>query len=303
MHYIVFDLEWNGAGRANKVPKAVQDAIPFEIIEIGAVKLDEQLRTTGKFSTQIRPRLYPILTGPVAAVTRRHPSSMKYGLDFSDAARDFLAFCGDDYLFCTWSESDTATLLMNLRYYQLADRLEMPCIDVQYLFDQLVEQADMQRSIEYAIDFLDLPKSQPFHQAVNDAWYTGQIFRRIAELNRVENNGADLIARFAFDPNINRSSQLTLGPLDDKDAVGPALDAQEMLCPGCGAALQLEQPWEAEKSRLTAAFSCPEHGLVLAKCRWRRKQPGQFFAYLSLRISRDRALAAEPDPQQTERRQ
>jgi len=303
MHYIVFDLEWNGAGRANKVPKAIQDAIPFEIIEIGAVKLDEQFRLAGKFSTQIRPRLYPILTGPVAAVTRRHQQSMKYGLDFRDAARDFLAFCGDEYLFCTWSESDTATLLMNLRYYQLADRLEMPCIDVQYLFDQLVEQADMQRSIEYAIDFLDLPKPQPFHQAVNDAWYTGQIFRHIAELNRTENNGTDLAARYAFDPNLNRSSQLTLGPLANQEAIGPALDTLEANCPGCGTPLRLEQPWEAEKSRFTAAFSCPDHGLILAKCRWRRKQPGQFFAYLSLRISRDQALAQEIEQQQSERRQ
>jgi hypothetical protein len=42
----VFDLEWNGAGR-QQVPKAVQDAIPFEIIEIGAVKLDEQFAWPG----------------------------------------------------------------------------------------------------------------------------------------------------------------------------------------------------------------------------------------------------------------
>ena len=35
MHYIVFDLEWNIAGHANKVDPAVKAAIPFEIIEIG----------------------------------------------------------------------------------------------------------------------------------------------------------------------------------------------------------------------------------------------------------------------------
>ena len=43
MHYIVFDLEWNIPGRANKVSDEDRQALPFEIIEIGAVKLNESL--------------------------------------------------------------------------------------------------------------------------------------------------------------------------------------------------------------------------------------------------------------------
>ena len=47
MNYIVLDLEWNqcpyGKGRENK-------KLPFEIIEIGAVKLNEKREIVDSFS-------------------------------------------------------------------------------------------------------------------------------------------------------------------------------------------------------------------------------------------------------------
>ena len=45
-NYIVFDLEWNQSanGKERSVPH-----FPFEIIEIGAVKLNENFQMTGEF--------------------------------------------------------------------------------------------------------------------------------------------------------------------------------------------------------------------------------------------------------------
>ena len=55
MNYIVFDLEWNqsNTGREKEVEK-----LPFEIIEIGAVKIDDTCVTTGEFHELIRPQVY-----------------------------------------------------------------------------------------------------------------------------------------------------------------------------------------------------------------------------------------------------
>lgn len=287
MHYVVFDLEWNNAGKVNKVDPAVVEAMPFEIIEIGAVKLDEQFKMVSKYNVTIRPRYYPILTSHVAAVTNRKQQSLKYGLDFLDAAKGFLEWCGQDYLFCTWSESDTAALKMNLKFYGLADRLQVRCLDVQYLFDVLVEQADMQRSIEYAVDFLRLPKSQPFHLAVNDAWYTGQILRQIVEIVQREQADLDVIARYAFDPNLNRAYQFSLSGLATIEAALLELSQQVPLCPACGAALIRQQDWNQDGNKAQATFSCPEHGRVLGKGRLRRKGPEQVIASVSIRLDRD----------------
>ena len=55
MNYIVVDFEWNqtsyGKGSENR-------KIPFEIIEIGAVKLNEKRKEVDRFSRTIRPKVY-----------------------------------------------------------------------------------------------------------------------------------------------------------------------------------------------------------------------------------------------------
>ena len=50
MNYIVLDLEWNQSptGKADEIK-----TIPFEIIEIGAVKLNEQQEILDQFSEMI----------------------------------------------------------------------------------------------------------------------------------------------------------------------------------------------------------------------------------------------------------
>ena len=54
MNYIVLDLEWNqspsGKIYSNK-------SLPFEIIEIGAVKLNSCFKEIGRFSELIKPRV------------------------------------------------------------------------------------------------------------------------------------------------------------------------------------------------------------------------------------------------------
>ena len=55
MNYIVFDLEWNQSpiGQAGEHPR-----MPFEIIEIGAVKLDENYNVIDEFSRLVKPKIY-----------------------------------------------------------------------------------------------------------------------------------------------------------------------------------------------------------------------------------------------------
>ena len=52
MNYIVLDFEWNQStyGREARLRR-----LPFEIIEIGAVKLDAQGRVIEEYDTIIRP--------------------------------------------------------------------------------------------------------------------------------------------------------------------------------------------------------------------------------------------------------
>ena len=57
MDYIIFDLEWNQSSHPGKVDEKGR-ALPFEIVEIGAVKLNENRDMIGEFSELIKPQIY-----------------------------------------------------------------------------------------------------------------------------------------------------------------------------------------------------------------------------------------------------
>ena len=57
MSIIVLDLEWNQSNSDKKENRQPQVPV-FEIIEIGAVKLNEKREIVERFSQLIRPQIY-----------------------------------------------------------------------------------------------------------------------------------------------------------------------------------------------------------------------------------------------------
>ena len=56
MHYIVMDLEWNQPLSHRSAPyRRLGNQLMFEVIQIGAVKLDRNLRMRGSFNQFIAP--------------------------------------------------------------------------------------------------------------------------------------------------------------------------------------------------------------------------------------------------------
>ena len=52
MNYIIFDLEWNQSSRKERE----EPHLPFEIVEIGAVKLNERREVVSTFERRVRPQ-------------------------------------------------------------------------------------------------------------------------------------------------------------------------------------------------------------------------------------------------------
>ena len=69
MNYIVLDLEWNQSSRGKQYTVL---GLPFEIIQIGAVKLDENKKVTGKWERIIKPVVYTRLHGKVSEMLLIH---------------------------------------------------------------------------------------------------------------------------------------------------------------------------------------------------------------------------------------
>ncbi len=176
MNYIVFDLEWNQSprGSAGEHPR-----MPFEIIEIGAVKLDEKFNTLDEFHTLITPRIYPKLHRVIRGMLNYDEKTLKKdGVPFKDACSAFLAWCGEDYEFCTWGASDLYYLQNNMDFYYM-EKLPYPVkfFNVQQIYADIYSEDHEICKLEKAVEHLGLSEQEAYHAAISDARYTARVMQ------------------------------------------------------------------------------------------------------------------------------
>ena len=190
MNYVVIDLEWNQSadGKNNE-----NRGLCFEIIEIGAVMLDEKRQQVKDFSRIIKPQVFKKLNYITRGLVNIPQSELEAGEEFPDAMQEFLSWCGEDYIFCTWGSGDLVELQRNMRYYGMKDlnKKPFPYLDVQKLYGLDFEKKKTARSLEYAVNTLGIPMDVPFHRAYGDAYYTGRILSAIRD--------GELLTRYSYD--------------------------------------------------------------------------------------------------------
>ena len=281
MKYIVLDLEWN-QGNADIEPQ--NPRLPFEIIEIGAVRLNENREHDGDFSSLIRPVCYHsmhYITGQLVHLTME---ALQNERPFTEVMDEFLRWCGDEPLFCTWGPNDLTELQRNLLYHDeepLADG-PLPYLDVQKLFGIFLGSRKERRSLEYAIDYLQIPKDSPFHRAHSDAYYTAKILERLPQevLRNVsydafsipKKRGDELHVR--FDDYVKYISR---GFSAKSKALGDA-EVMSTRCYLCGRKLRKKVRWFTPNGRHYYSVSvCPEHGLMKAKIRLHKSKDDLYY--------------------------
>lgn len=113
MKYIIFDLEatcWD-----------THDHSPNEIIEIGAVCIDEQKQVVGEFGTFIKPVIHPILSKFCTELTTITQDMIQDAPLFPEAVgkfREWIASFGDDYWLCSWGFYDKTQFKKDCELHQ-----------------------------------------------------------------------------------------------------------------------------------------------------------------------------------------
>lgn len=179
MDYIVIDLEWNQSSDVNKADKRLN----FEIIEVGAVKLNSKKIMVSEFSSLIKPQVYHQMHKITSKLIHLQMQELEHGRPFTEVMADFLTWCGSDYIFCTWGSLDLSELQNNMLYYGLPPLSDRPILflDVQKLFSIAFEDGKSRRALEYAVDLLHIEKDIPFHRAFSDAYYTGKVLAKLPD--------------------------------------------------------------------------------------------------------------------------
>lgn len=180
MNYIVLDLEFNQSFPFKSGKKVEPNPeCPFEIIQIGAVKLNETFEQLDSFNYMIRPQIYPRLHPFVEKITGIHPEMLADKPTFAEAYDAFLKFIGNEpAILCTWGGDDIKSLYRNIYYYDLdGDAMTDQFLNVQpFAAEYLHHESGKAIGLKNAVEALGIPEEEDFHNALNDAVYTAKIF-------------------------------------------------------------------------------------------------------------------------------
>lgn len=107
---------------------------------------------------------------------------------------NFLTGAEKTGIFFTWGNQDVMELQRNMKFYGILDLLPGPVTyyDVQKLFSISYDDGTRRCALEHAIDELKIEKSQGFHRALADAWYTAEVLKKINNIIIVNHPSLDV---------------------------------------------------------------------------------------------------------------
>lgn len=283
-NYIVFDLEWNqgSSGREDSSPRLL-----FEIFEIGAVKLNERMEKVSEFHGLIRPCVYRQIHHIISEVTHISEQELEQnGKPFQTVMEEFLEWCGEDCMFCTWGSMDLTELQRNMMYHGMEIPFEFPLLfyDVQKLFSLLYSDGKTRASLDEAVEFFQLSTDAPFHRALDDAEYTAKVlkqmdFQKIDEYVSVDYFQVPEIEEEEFTLSFPDYTKFVSRIYETREEMMENKNLTDMVCCKCRRMLRKKIRWFscAQKFYLCLAV-CPEHGFVKGKIRIRKTEDGFFYA-------------------------
>ena len=132
---VLFDLEWNiGYQPYTFNYHGVQQTLRGEIVEIGAVKIDEDANVLDTFSIHLRPRIFRKLQHHIAKVTGLTQADLDRGEPIVQGLRRFMQWCGPDAEFAEWGLDDVPVLKQNLFLCNLDESRPTVWYDLQQVF-------------------------------------------------------------------------------------------------------------------------------------------------------------------------
>ena len=297
MNYIVFDLEWNQCpeGREKQNP-----ALPFEIIEIGAIRLTQDLKPDGAFSALISPKVYHTLHYQVRRMLSYTMKDLRKGKPFPEVCREFLAFCGEDPTFVTWGPGDLTELERNMAFYRIPNPFPMPFLylDAQKLYSLQYQDGKKRSSLENAFREAGLNKEEGhFHRAIADARYTADIFQTIdlerfgryqsVDLYRIPDSRAK-----EYHLNFGTYEKYVTRGFTERESAMKNKDLQQARCYICGKPLSRKVRWFVDnQGHAYGLFACPEHGLIKGRFRVRQAPSGLYYGIRILKQTDEKGAA------------
>lgn len=232
MYYIIFDLEWNNVYNY-KLKQGLN-----EIIEIGAVKLNESLEIVETFKQLIKPSVSNKLDNRFKNLTHITMEEIKKdGIPFNNAFSDFARWSrGRDNVFLSWSTSDLYALADNFKRFKGNPYVKFisKYADAQKYCMQFIENNDgnqiglsnCARLFEIEVD------TSALHRALEDCFVTACCLKKVFDKKKFEKFVTDCDVAF-FERLVFKNYFLT-----DKDKSLYNVNNESLVCPVCSGTVE-----------------------------------------------------------------
>ena len=297
MNYVIFDLEWN---QSNTGMEPETEAIPFEIIEIGAVKINDKGVIIGEFNEIVKPVVYHEMNFVTSKIINIEMDELEKGRKFTETAKLFLDWCGtEEYMFGTWGGSDLVVLQRNMKFHRMPPLSDgpIPYLDIQKLFSIEYEDGKSRRSLEYAVDFLNFEKNISFHRAFSDAKYTALVF---ANMLPCDSGLLKNVSYDTFHAPKNRNNEIRVQfdnyakfisrEFDDKTEAFADREVSSSKCYLCHRNIRKKVKWFTTNGRNYYCLAyCEKHGYLKGKIRFRKSDEGKVYVVKTTKLISDEA--------------
>lgn len=262
MNYVIFDMEWNQP-YANDISFLKRTKVPIagEIIQIGAVKLNEKLELLDTFKVLVNPRYLKHMNRHVQSLTGITSAELRGGIPFRSAYRLFDQWLGGETTLLSWGSDDIYMLRDNLRLHGLSGTISYPWYDAQRIYAFEVHGDGRQCSLQKAMEEKAIPQDDlEAHDALHDAIFTARICRAM-DLKKgiAEYHSMDAVSPApVFFP--DELAFFMYESFQDKKRVMKDNRVRQAFCPTCQKRLKLGKPERTGGDKYVSTGTCEHHG-------------------------------------------
>jgi 3'-5' exoribonuclease 1 len=174
MKYIIFDLEATCWKTKEEAPCAQ------EVIEIGAVKLDDAGNLISEFDTFVKPTECPILSDFCKELTTITQDQVDGALEFPEAVKNFRDWIGydDDFLLCSWGEWDKHHLVNQAKKNKMEHEWFTKHINLKEQY-RVIRMHRRQVGMKMALKLENIELEGAHHRGIDDAINIAKIFKKL----------------------------------------------------------------------------------------------------------------------------
>jgi inhibitor of KinA sporulation pathway (predicted exonuclease) len=256
MGYIIIDLEFNNLKNITNYYKNFFEeygkfdsiGLENEIIEIGAVKVDKYMKPISEIREYIKPSIFPIINPVVTEITKIDMDILnEKGVTFEQAIGKLKDMFEEGDVLCSWAKDDVVELIINANHYNYSDLSWLnEYLDIQeYVTKMLAHKKAL--GLKAALDELKIKVDETkLHDALNDAKYTVEVFRRVYNSRVIKN----YLVNDIYNMPALHVSNLENIKIDEEKL--------RLECPKCGKRVELETPITLLNWRFAAVGICPK---------------------------------------------